>query len=100
MTPIRGVSIIYFNKSDDHVPRKATTAKFLFLEIVVYYESLKRELKTKPIYEFRCDERLQTKSEEFTRLAFTLLCVELEHIKIETRLIDEKFASVKGECEI
>ena len=28
---------------------------------VVYYESLKRELKTKPIYEFRCDERLQTK---------------------------------------
>ena len=23
---------------------------------VVYYESLKRELKTKPIYEFRCDE--------------------------------------------
>ena len=39
--------------------------------IVVYYESLKRELKTKPIYEFRCDERLQTKSEEFTRLACT-----------------------------
>ena len=41
-------------------------------ELVVYYESLKRELKTKPIYEFRCDERLQTKSEEFTRLACTL----------------------------
>ena len=39
---------------------------------VVYYESLKRELKTKPIYEFRCDERLQTKSEEFTRLTCTL----------------------------
>ena len=34
----------------------------------VYYESLKRELKTKPIYEFRYDERLQTKVEEFTRL--------------------------------
>ena len=32
----------------------------------VYYESLKREVKTKPIYEFRCDERLQTKVEEFT----------------------------------
>ena len=68
--------------------------------IVVCYESLKRELKTKPIYEFRCDERLKTKVEESTHLACTLLCAELEHLKIETRLIDEKFASVKGECEI
>ncbi len=67
---------------------------------VVYYESVNREIKTKPIYEFRCDERLQTKSEEFTRLGCTLLCTELEYLKIETRLIDEKFASVKGECEI
>ena len=25
---------------------------------VVYYESLKRELKTKKIYGYRCDERL------------------------------------------
>ena len=66
----------------------------------VYYESSKRELKTKLIYEFRCDESLQTKIEEFTLLTCTLLCVELEHLKIETRLIDEKFASVKGECEI
>ena len=41
--------------------------------IVVYYESLKRELNTKPTYEFWCDERLQTKSEEFTRLACTLI---------------------------
>ena len=31
--------------------------------IVVYYESLKRELKTKPIKECRCDERLQTRVE-------------------------------------
>ena len=68
--------------------------------IVVYYESLKRELKTKPIYEFRYDERLQTKVEEFTRLGYTLLCAELEHLKIETRLIDEEFPSVKVECEI
>ena len=49
----------------------------------VYYESLKREVKTKPIYEFRCDERLQTKVEEFTHLACTLLCAELEHLKID-----------------
>ena len=67
------------------------------LRTVVYYESLKRELKTKPIYEFRCNERLQTKVEEFTRLGCTLLCAELEHLKIETRLIDEMFTSVMGE---
>ena len=34
----------------------------------VYYESLNRDLKTKPINERRCDERLQTRVEESTRL--------------------------------
>ena len=63
----------------------------------VYYESIKRELKIKPIYECRCDERLKTKAEESTRLACTGLVVELEHLKIETTLIDEMFASVMGE---
>jgi hypothetical protein len=29
----------------------------------------------------------------------TGLVVELEHLKTKTRLKDEKFASVKGECE-
>ena len=76
------------------------SSSVLDCNIFVYYESLKRELKTKTIYEFRCDERLQTKVEEFTRLTSTLLCTELEHLKIETRLIDEQFPSVKGECEI
>jgi hypothetical protein len=28
------------------------------------------------------------------------LCGGLEHLKIETRLIDERFVSVMGECEI
>jgi hypothetical protein len=37
--------------------------------VVVYYESLQRDLKTKPINECRCDERLQTRVEESTRLA-------------------------------
>jgi hypothetical protein len=67
---------------------------------VVYYESMKRELKIRPIYECRCDERLKTKTKEFTRLAYTGLVVELEHLKIKSRLTNEKFASVKGECEI
>ena len=62
-----------------------------------YYESIKRESYTKPIYECRCDERLKTKAEESTRLAYTGLLGELEHLKIETRLIDEMFTSVMGE---
>jgi hypothetical protein len=49
------------------------------------------------IYECRCDERLQTKTKTFTHLAYTGLVVELEHLKIETTLIDEKFANVMGE---
>ncbi len=65
---------------------------------VYYYESMKRNLKIKPIYECRCNGRLQTK--RFTRLAHTGSVVELEHLKIKTRLTNEKFASVKGECEI
>ena len=45
----------------------------------------------------RCDERLKTKSEESTLLGYTGLFGELEHLKIETRLIDEMFVSVMGE---
>jgi hypothetical protein len=62
---------------------------------VVYYESIKRELKIRCICECRCDERLQsTKTKEFTCLTYNGLVVELEHLKIETRLINEKFAVV------
>jgi hypothetical protein len=57
---------------------------------------MKREVKTRPIYECRCDERLKTKAEESTPLAYTGLLGELEHLKIETRLIDEMFVSVMG----
>jgi hypothetical protein len=38
------------------------------VEGVIYYESIKREIKTRPTYECRCDERLKTKAEESTRL--------------------------------
>ena len=64
---------------------------------VVYYESIKRELKIRPIYECRCDERLKTKAKEFTRLPYTGLLGGLEHLKIETRLIDEKITNTMGE---
>jgi hypothetical protein len=50
------------------------------------------------MYECRCDGILQTK--RFTLLSYTGLVVELEHLKIKTRLTNEKFASVKGECAI
>jgi hypothetical protein len=58
---------------------------------------MKRDLKTRPIYDCRYDERLKTKAEESTRLVYTGLLEKLEHLKIETRLIDEMFASVMGE---
>jgi hypothetical protein len=68
--------------------------------IVFYYEVIKRELHERLIYECRCDGRLKDKDEGSTRLTYTGLCGGLEHLKIETRLIDERFASVMGECVI
>ncbi len=57
-------------------------------------KSIKREVKTRPIYDCRCDERREPKDDEST-------CGGLEHLKIETRLIDERrFASVIGESVI
>jgi hypothetical protein len=66
---------------------------------VVYYQSKKREIQRRLIYEYRCDERLKTKKEESTRLSDTGSVVELEHLKTKTSVIDEKFVSVRGECE-
>ena len=66
----------------------------------MYYESIKREIKTRPIYECRYDERLKTKGEESTLLTYIGWIGELEHLihlKIKTRLIDEMFTSVMGE---
>jgi hypothetical protein len=65
----------------------------------VYYESIKRKVKKKYICGCRCYERLQPNTKEFTRLAYTELVLELEHLKIETRLITKMFVNVMGECE-
>ena len=67
---------------------------------MAHYEKIKRELNRILIYECRCDARLKDKDEGSTRLTYTGLCGELEHLKIKTRLIDERFASVMGECVI
>jgi hypothetical protein len=66
-------------------------------KVVVYYESIKPELKRRLIHECRCDERLKTKVEELTHLTYTGLIGGLEHLKIETRLIHEKIVKVMGE---
>ncbi len=61
-------------------------------------KSIKRDLKTRPIYDCRFDERLEPKYDEFKCLVYTGFLEELEYLKIKTRLIDEKFPSVMGEC--
>ncbi len=61
-------------------------------------KSIKRELHTRPVYDCRYDERLEPKDDESTCLGYTGLFEELEYLKIETRSIGEKFASVMGEC--
>ncbi len=43
---------------------------------IVYYESIKRDLKIKPISEYRYDERLKTKAGESTTRLDTLGCSE------------------------
>ena len=45
----------------------------------------------------RCDERLKPKDDESTCLGYTGLIQELQYLKIETRLINEKFVSVMGD---
>ncbi len=64
-------------------------------KFVVYYKTIKREIKRRPgINECRCDERLKSQDEGSTRLTYTGLFGELEHLKIETRLTDERFANI------
>jgi hypothetical protein len=53
-------------------------------ELVVYYESMNRDLKRRPMYEFRRDERLKTKSVGSTRLTYTGLLGGLEHLNFRT----------------
>ncbi len=69
---------------------------------VVYYESIKRELNKRLIFECRCDPRLKSKDEGSTRLTYTTyvegfyVYYESRKRKLKTRLIyeyrcDERF---------
>ena len=53
-----------------------------YVFLVVYYLSIKRELKTRPIYECRYDERLKTKDEESTHLGYTELLGTKWHVRV------------------
>jgi hypothetical protein len=61
----RVLSTFAFRSEENAARRKWKSPPF-----IVYYESIKRELKTRPIYECRCDERLRTKPEESKRLSY------------------------------
>ena len=56
---LRGEVIALF-----HLPPESLSTQKAELLFVVYYESIKREVKTKLIYECRYDEKLKTKVEE------------------------------------
>ena len=62
-----------------------------------YAQQIKRELKGIHICGCRCDERLKFKTDGSMCLTYTGLRGELEHLKIETRLIVESFECVMGE---
>jgi hypothetical protein len=49
-------------------------------------KSIKRELKTRPIYDCRCDERLEPKDDETTCLTYTfcLLLIDKARVKDKT----------------
>jgi hypothetical protein len=70
------------------------------VKLIVYHQSITRDLKRRLTYVCRCDERLKAKTEETIRLTYTGLHGGLEHLKIGTRLINEMFTSVMGECVI
>ncbi len=57
--------------------------KTYFLRCVVYYESIKGELKIRCIYECRCDERLQWRSDVFL-FYFILLWIKKARAKDKT----------------
>ena len=56
------------------------------LHIVVYCESINRDLKTKPIYECRYDERLKTRVEESTRLTCTCCLLWIDKARAKDML--------------
>ena len=73
----------------------------VFPLILIYFDKqIKRELEGIHICGCQCNETLTVKTDGSTRLTYTWLCGEMEHQKIEVRLIDESIERVMGECVI
>ena len=70
------------------------------LQVFYNEQQIKQELKGIHLCGCRCNERLKAQTDGFTRLAYTVLRGELEHLKIVTRLIGESFECVMGKCVI
>jgi hypothetical protein len=98
LSRIKPIETIRLDKREVHKKRNCSDSSGNFLYFI-YYEASKRKIETKYIRGCRCYERLQSKTKKFTRLSYTELVLEMEHLKIETRLITEMFANVMGECE-
>ncbi len=60
---------------------------------VSHYESITRDLKRRPVYECRCNERIKTKAEESTRLAYTEFLGEMEHLQIKMFIMNRESES-------
>jgi hypothetical protein len=94
--------IFKIKETKDYVTSpRAWTCDFLPPFYVISLEETNRELNRILIYECRCDERLRAEGEDL-HVSHTLGDRRggLEHLKIETRIRDERFESVKGECVI
>jgi hypothetical protein len=62
-------TLITIRKRKWNTPRSCSATELLKkTKNYRYYESIKRELKRRLIHEYRCDERLKTKTEESTHL--------------------------------
>jgi hypothetical protein len=59
------------NYHDTSTLRISILICMLICTCIVYYETIKRKLKRRLIYECRCDERLKAKTEGSKRHAYT-----------------------------
>ena len=74
--------------------------RFFYFLFIYYEQQIKRDLEGKHVCGCRCHERLKAKTDGSTCLGYTGLIGELEHLKIETRVLGESFESVMGECDL
>ena len=85
---------------DLSIEEKAARRKWKNAPIFDCADSTLKLPSTLKLFSFLFPRAIKVKAEGSTRLVYRWLCGGLEPLKIETRLIDERFASVMGECVI